>query len=338
MKKLSWVNKFVFSINIVAAVLLILGYISPYISVKSFPRISIYSLITPILIIINIIFMLYWALKFKKQFLLSFLILLLGYPKVSSLYKFSGKEEVVSTGALKVMTYNVRVFDVYKWIGGDTDVFDQIKSLIKEEAPSIVCFQEFYFTKEDKFEEYPYRYVNYKTKETGQAIYSKYPIVNKGSLDFPNSGNNAIFADIVRDNDTLRIYNVHLKSFHIDPLSEELSQENSSRLASRMGAVFSKQQVQTDIFVKHINKSPYKTITCGDLNNNQYSAIYDQIRGDNVDTFEEQGTGTGKTFYFKYFPLRIDFIFCDPSIEVIAHKNRYEKLSDHYPVIAQLQL
>src|SRR5690606_17224029 len=124
------------------------------------------------------------------------------------------------------------------------------------------------------------------------------------------------FADIVRDNDTLRIYNVHLQSFHIDPLSEELSQENSSRLASRMGAVFSKQQVQTDIFVKHINKSPYKTITCGDLNNNQYSAIYDQIQGVNVVTFEEQGTGTEKTFSFKYFPFRIDFIFCDPSIEL----------------------
>ena len=337
MKKLSWANKFVFSINIVVAILLILGYVSPYIPVQSFPRISIYSLITPILIIANLIFMCYWLVKLKKQFLLSFLILLLGYPKVSSLYQFSGKEEVVSNGTLKVMTYNVRVFDVYKWIG-DEDVFSRIKSLVKEENPGILCFQEFYFTKEDEFKEFPYRYVNYKTKETGQAIYSKYPIVNKGSLEFPNSGNNAIFADIVRDGDTVRIYNVHLQSFHINPKSEEISQENSTRLASRMGAVFSKQQVQTDIFVKHKSESPYRTITCGDLNNNQYSAIYKQIRGADLDTFEEQGTGTGKSFYFKYFPLRIDFIFADPSMEVVSHKNRYEELSDHYPVMAQLQL
>src|SRR5699024_12182527 len=98
----------------------------------------------------------------------------------------------------------------------------------------------------------------------GQAIYSKYPIINKGSLDFPNSGNNAIFADIVRGSDTVRIYNIHLQSFHIDPQSEELSQENSTRLASRMGTVFSKQQVQTEIYIKHKNQSPYRTITCGD--------------------------------------------------------------------------
>lgn len=337
MKKLSWVNKIIFSLNILVAFLLVLGYISPYIPVKSFPRISIYSLATPVFIIVNILFMLYWIVKIKRQFLLSFFILLIGYSEVSSLYKFSGKQEVVSSGTLKVMTYNVRVFDVYKWIGGD-DVFNQIKELILQEDPSILCFQEFYFTKEDKFEEFPYHYVNYKTQETGQAIFSKYPIINKGSLDFPNSGNNAIFADIVRGSDTVRIYNIHLQSFHIDPQSEELSQENSTRLASRMGTVFSKQQVQTEIYIKHKNQSPYRTITCGDLNNNQYSAFYDQIKGDDFDTFEEQGSGTGKTFYFKYFPLRIDFIFADPTMEVISHKNRYELLSDHYPVIAQLQL
>src|SRR5690606_14873962 len=212
MKKLSWVNKIIFSLNIVAVVLLILGYLSPYIPVKSFPRISIYSLATPVFVVANILFMMYWIVKVKKQFLLSFIILLAGYPKVSSLYKFSGKQEVVTNGALKIMTYNVRVFDVYKWIGTE-NVFDQIKNLIKEENPSILCLQEFYYTKEDKFEEFPYRYVNYKTKETGQAIFSKFPIVNSGSLNFPNSGNNAIFADIVRDNDTVRIYNLHLQSF-----------------------------------------------------------------------------------------------------------------------------
>lgn len=337
MKKLSWVNKIVFIANIVAALLLILGYVAPYVPVKSFPRISIYSLTTPIFIILNMLFLLYWAVHLKKQFLLSLLVLLIGYPKVSTLYHFSGKEEVVSTGTLKVMTYNVRVFDVYKWIGRE-GVFDEIKSLINQEDPSVLCLQEFYYTKEDQFSEYPYKFVEYKTKETGQAIFSKYPIIDKGSLDFPNSGNNAIYADIVRGKDTIRIYNLHLQSFHINPVHEEISQENSSRLATRMGAVFSKQQVQTEIYVEHKKRSPYRTISCGDLNNNQFSAIYHQIKGSDVDSFNEQGSGTGKTFYFQYFPLRIDFIFADKSIEVISHKNRYERLSDHFPVIAQLQL
>ncbi|MDG3581349.1 endonuclease/exonuclease/phosphatase family protein [Galbibacter pacificus] len=337
MKKLNWFHKTLFLVNSVFAFLLLLSLLVPYVPIKSFPKIAIFSLATPILIILNILFMGYWIIRLKKQWLLSFFVLLLGYQQVASLYKFSGKQNVATSSALKVMTYNVRVFDVYKWIGKD-GVFDDILGVIKQENPDILCLQEFYYTKEKAFKFYPYRFVKYKTKETGQAIYSKFPIINKGSLNFPNSGNNAIYADIVKDNDTIRVYNLHMQSFHINPQDEEISQENSGRLARRMGAVFSKQQIQTNIFVSHKEKCPYKTITCGDLNNNQYSAIYNQIKGNDVDTFDEQGSGTGKTYYFKYFPFRIDFILVDEAIPVISHKNRYELLSDHYPVISQLKI
>ncbi|MCM5663937.1 endonuclease/exonuclease/phosphatase family protein [Galbibacter mesophilus] len=337
MKKLNWIDKGIFLVNTVFAFLLLLSLLVPYIPIKSFPRIAIFSLATPILIILNILFLIYWLLKLKRPFWLSFLVLLIGYQQVFSLYKFSGTENVVSESTIKVMTYNVRVFDVYEWIGRK-GVFDDIKNMVEEEAPDVLCFQEFYHTKENKFNDFQYQFIKYKTKETGQAIFSKYPIVNKGSLNFPNSGNNAIFADIVKDNDTIRVYNLHMQSFHINPQDEEITQENSGKIARRMGAVFSKQQIQTDIFVSHKEESPYRTITCGDLNNNQFSAIYDQIKGSDIDTFEEQGSGTGKTYYFKYFPFRIDFVFVDESITVVSHKNRYELLSDHYPIITQLQL
>ncbi|MCX2681545.1 endonuclease/exonuclease/phosphatase family protein [Galbibacter sp. EGI 63066] len=337
MKKLKWLHKGVFLANSLFAFLLLLCLLAPYIPLSSFPRIAIFSLVTPVLIIVNILFLVYWIIKRKKQWILSFVVLLLGYQQVFSLYKFSGTKEVVSANSLKVMTYNVRVFDEYKWIGRD-GVFDEMMGMIKEENPGILCFQEFYHTKEDAFDYYPYKFVNYKTKETGQAIFSKYPIINKGSLHFPNSGNDAIFADVVKGNDTIRVYNLHMQSFHINPEDEELSQENSGRLARRMGAVFSKQQVQTDIFLSHKTECPYKTITCGDLNNNQYSAIYRQIKGDDIDTFDEKGSGTGKTYYYKYFPFRIDFIFVDEEIPVRSHKNRYELFSDHYPVISQLDI
>lgn len=337
MKKLNWVDKGIFFVNTVFAFLLQLSLLVPYIPIKSFPKTAIFSLATPILIILNILFLIYWVLKLKRQWLLSFIILLLGYQQVSSFYKFGGTSNVVSDSYLKIMTYNVRIFDLYKWMGRD-GVSDEILAMITEEEPDILCLQEFHDSKELKFKMYPHSFINYKTKGTGQAIFSKYPIISKGSLNFPNSQNNAIYADIVKGSDTIRVYNLHMQSFHINPQDEEISQENSSKIAKRMGAVFSKQQVQTEIFVSHKIECPYKTITCGDLNNNQYSAIYKQIKGDDIDTFDEKGSGTGKTYYFKYFPFRIDFIFVDEEIPVISHKNRYEKLSDHYPIISQLQI
>ncbi|QLE02112.1 endonuclease/exonuclease/phosphatase family protein [Galbibacter sp. BG1] len=337
MKKLNWIDKGIFLVNTVFAFLLLLSLLVPYVPITSFPKIAIFSLATPILILLNIAFFIYWILKRKRPWILSFVVLLVGYQQVLSLYKFSGTENVVSESTLKVMTYNVRVFDVYEWIGRK-GVFEDIREMIKEEDPDILCLQEFYHTKENEFDLFPYSFIKYKTKETGQSIFSKYPIVNKGSLNFPNSGNNAIFADIVKDRDTIRVYNLHMQSFHINPQDEEITQENSSKIARRMGAVFSKQQIQTDIFVSHKEQSPYKTITCGDLNNNQYSSIYHQIKGEDIDTFDEQGSGTGRTYYFKYFPFRIDFVLVDKDIVVVAHKNRYELLSDHYPIITQLQL
>jgi hypothetical protein len=41
--------------------------------------------------------------------------------------------------------------------------------------------------------------------KTGQAIFSKYPIIDQGNLVFPNSNNNAIFADIKTWKDIIRV-------------------------------------------------------------------------------------------------------------------------------------
>ena len=93
-----------------------------------------------------------------------------------------------------------------------------------------------------------------------------------------------------------------------------------------------------ELFVKHKTKCTYKTIVCGDFNNTAYSYVYRQIKGDLLDTFEDAGNGFGKTYDFKFFPTRIDFILADKSFEVNAFKSYDEKLSDHYPILAKVSL
>ena len=57
-----------------------------------------------------------------------------------------------------------------------------------------------------------------------------------------------------------------------------------------------------------------------------------------MDTFEEAGNGFGKTYDFKFFPLRIDFILVDKRFTVNGFRTFEEKLSDHYPIKASIAL
>ena len=147
------------------------------------------------------------------------------------------------------------------------------------------------------------------------------------------------FVDVVKGKDTLRVYTLHLQSAGIRTDVDNLKRETSSHLFKQVGATFKAQQEQVELFLDHKSKCKYKTIITGDFNNTAYSYIYKEIKGeDYVDTFEEAGNGFGRTFDFKFFPLRIDFILVDKDFTVNGFKTYDVKLSDHYPIKATLKL
>lgn len=339
MKKLGFFGKIMFFFNSLAAAMLLLSYILPFVPPKTFSFISVLSLAVPILILLNILFFAYWLLKVKKQLLLSFLVLLVGFKYVGSLYRFSSSIDVDEQNNITIMTYNVRLFNLYDWIK-ETHVENSIINLIEKESPDILSLQEYHPHKSVKLDDYAYKFEKLAGNKTkyGQAIFSKFPIINSGSINFPNTANNAIFADVVKNQDTIRIYNLHLQSLGINPNVETLNKEESERLLKRMSSTFSMQQDQAELFVKHKEQCPYKMIVCGDFNNTTYSYVFRQIKGDLQDAFEEAGNGFGKTFDFKFFPIRIDFILADESFTVNGFKNFDDKLSDHYPIMAKIGL
>lgn len=336
MKNLSLFNKLVFFINNIFALLLLISITIPYIEPKSFPKISVLSLAAPVLLFIHVAFLVYWILiGFKKQFLLSAFCLLLSIGFSYFPYKFSGTI-IEGEQSFKVMSYNVRNFNRYKWIKDD-NIPKKISDFIEENDPDILTFQE-YFNRNEIDLNFPYKYVenNGHNNNTGQAIYSKYKIINKGSLDFKNSVTNGIFADIARKNDTIRIYNLHLESLGIIPDSLDLSEKNSMRLIQRLSLAFTKQQEQVEQFLNHKNQCEFDIVICGDFNNTVYSWAYHKIKGDFNDTFLEAGNGFGKTYTLKKYPLRIDFILADEKFEVEEHKNYRVNYSDHEPILARL--
>tara|TARA_R110000868_G_scaffold21614_11_gene89574 strand:+ start:5271 stop:6086 length:816 start_codon:yes stop_codon:yes gene_type:complete len=268
-------------------------------------------------------------------------VLLLGYISLGNFFKFKLSEEEIKEGDLSIMSYNVKGFNKFDWLH-DASVEGRIMEFISSEDPDILCIQEFSRIKDRQLKKlYPFKFITgYKSseKKSIQAIYSKFPIINSGSLDFPDSGNNAIFADIVVSKDTIRLYNLHLESHRVIPSVRRISNEPKGRLLRRLAKSFAKQGEQAELFDKHRNATTYRKIVCGDFNNTQFSNVYKLIKGEMNDSFMEKGTGYGRTFNFKYYPVRIDFILADQQFEIMAHKNFDIKLSDHFPVMASIKI
>ena len=105
-------------------------------------------------------------------------------PKISHNISFQSK--------LKVMSFNVRLFDLYNWSHNE-ETKSKIISFIKNENPDILCFQEYYYDSSNDFvtrdlilKELGFKYYHESfTNETnknahfGLATFSKYPIIEK---------------------------------------------------------------------------------------------------------------------------------------------------------------
>lgn len=347
MKKLSWFNKGIFVFNIVLAVLTFIAYALPFLAPKLFPLLSVLSLILPLFLILNGLFFIYWLIQLKRQFFLSGLVLLMGITFVNKFYKFSSNAVANQEKDFSVMSYNVRLFNLFDWID-DPNVGDTILSFINEQNPDVLCIQEYSENANVDLRIYKYKaiFMEGNRIKTGQAIFSKYPIFNKGNLHLVQDGNNVIYADIKKGKDTIRVYNMHLQSIKITPDVNEISenvevinQQKSQQVFIRIRDAFKKQQLQAEILVNHKKSCLYPIIICGDMNNSAFSYVYRNIKGNLNDCFEDAGNGFGQTYKFKYYPARIDYIFADKKMKVKSFKNFSQFLySDHYPIMARLSI
>ena len=339
MKKLNFIDKVIFFFNSVAAFVLLLSYILPFLPPKTFSALSVLGLSVPVLIILNTLFFLYWLVKIKKQFILSLLILVIGYFSFGSLYKFSTSKALEKDSNIAVMNYNVRLFNLYEWIP-EKNIETKLVDFIKIEQPDILSLQEYHPHKNIDLSFFKYKFEKLSGKKTkyGQAIFSNFPIINSGSIEFPNTSNNAIYADVVKGKDTVRVYNIHLQSLRIDANVEKLTTEDSEKLFRGVGETFKMQQFQSELFLLHKKQCKYKMIICGDFNNTAFSYVYKAIKGDLKDTFKADGNGFGRTYNFKFFPVRIDFILADEAFKINSFKTYDVEYSDHYPIMAKVSL
>lgn len=335
MKNLNLFNKLVYLLNLLIAFLLLVGYALPYIPPKVFPALSVLTLIIPVLIVANILFALYWLLLFKKQVLLSGIILLSGLFCNVTLYNISEKDYSPEENDFTIFSYNTKRFI----LDTSENETEGIWSTLQRQNPSIICLQEYPTDKKSPLK-YPHVYLQdpVKGKGNGLAIYSKFPIINKGSLDFPDSFNNGIYVDLVIKKDTVRVYNLHMQSLSLTPEIAEIQQENKKKLISGLGEKFVQQQEQVEIFLENEKHCEYPVFVTGDFNNTVFSYTYQKIKGEKFDAFAQAGKGFGRTFTFDVIPLRIDFILGDDQVYKTQRFERFKvNYSDHYPIMATIR-
>ena len=279
--------------------------------------------------------------------------LVIGWPHLQSSIQVNVSPQ---EDGLKVVNYNVRVFNVYKHLHKiNPQATAEMIGWLAHNSADVLCLQEYYndasspiFNAEKKIKNGGFSYshiaVNQKNRrnaEFGIAIFSKHPIINRGHVSFDGGQENkAIYADIVYNrNDTVRVYSVHLYSMKLqvdDLINEEGKRKKLDKTKATFYQIrkgFIEHAKEADLLKAHILSSPYRVILTGDFNEMPYSYSYLTFKSILQNSFEKAGNGFGFTYRETPSFIRIDNQFSSLSFDVLTHKVHNElKYSDHYPV------
>ncbi len=356
-RKRSFLDRFLYFFNILSAMGLLASYLAYYFSPQWFTFFSFAGLAYPILLLINLIFVLYWVLRFKLKLILPVICIAAGYLHLERLYQFGSPPKVVNPGeSLRVMSYNVRMFNEYQWIP-EQGIPQEIGRLINSNAPDVLLLQEYYQSENTPKFQYPHEFTKLTNdgRNYGLKVFSKFPIVETGTLSYdkPNESgvsvnNQFIYADVRWKNRTIRFINVHLASVGLgvsdyqrlqnpNEGSQEEIRNGFLKILKRLHWAFKRRGEQIEAVERAINDSPHPVVLCGDFNDTPQSYTYHRVDLLLNDCFMEAGNGFGKTYARGPVPFRIDYIFHADELRVNRYEVISEKLSDHYPVIAELE-
>lgn len=367
-RKVSVPTRLMIFLNLFFAFLLICSLLASHVSPLKFWPLAFAGIAYPVILFINLFFILFWIVFLKRFFLISLIAILLGYSQFLSFIQLRGTTESVFEKGYKVMSYNVRLFDLYNADNKAefTRARHEMFQLMRSESVDILCLQEYYNGKKGsvnyadsllkegicKFSALALTHNGKKEIPFGLATFSNYPIISSRKMDFSNTNMSfCLVTDIAFPTDTVRVINVHLESIRfrkedymfVNELANNRNSGNDLKQGSRvilskMKRAYMKRAVQVNELKAIIADSPYRTMVCGDFNDTPTSYVYRQVTEPIQDAFKIAGSGLGQTYRELLPILRIDYILPDKSMKVFHYKTIHSDLSDHYPIVARIGL
>ncbi|MBN2698066.1 MAG: endonuclease/exonuclease/phosphatase family protein [Bacteroidales bacterium] len=364
MKKL--LRILLFGLNILAAASLLVSYLAPFINPSRCILPALFGLAYPYILLINLIFVFYYLVRLNKALLLSLAVILIGWNHLNNFLpiRLKSPDTVVNPGGantLRILSYNVRAFNMYNWSKEENARTEMLRYISSQNA-DVACLQEYYTSESTGNREQdidralrtmPHKSVYYSIQGNqgsawGIATYSKHPVIRKSRIPFANTHNAAMYTDILFNDDTLRIFNIHLQSLRfrernydfLNNIRIRYSEEQVDgfrEIGSHLKRAFIQRAEQAEVISNYIGQSPHPVILAGDFNDTPLSYAYRQIRKGMQDAFRKSGRGFGNTYAGNLPYLRIDYILYDPSFVPDEFRRTKIRYSDHYPVQALLR-
>ncbi len=354
--------------NIITALGLFIGCYGNYLDTRFFWLTGMFTLASLYFFVLLIGFLLFWLFVKPPYTLISAIAFVICWAPLQHTIQLRVPEKFILNKhplGIRLMSWNVEHFDILEH-KTHPEKKQQMLQLINEMQPDIACFQEMVasdsathainylpdFLKQLNMPDYYYTYnkkLDFDSKHRfGIIIFSKLPIIKKETVILDSKNYNSIFQfiDVVKNNDTFRVFNIHLQSlkFSVDnrnyindpALTDEADIERSKNVLYKFKIGFIKRRMQSDFIKNVIEQSPYPTIVCGDFNDVPNSYAYNTIGKGFINAFTKKGSGIGNTFDGISPTLRIDNIFCDKSFDILQYTTIKKKLSDHFPIVADV--
>lgn len=346
-------------VTLLVAVTMLMTYLVPYVNPGRVWFFPVLGLMAPAVYVATVILAMYWVVRWRwGRAGVMLALVFIGLFKVSLFYKPELRRVYNSAdqndrGTFKVMTYNVRSF----YANNGQSSVQNVLGLINRADPDIVCLQEFNARLAEQTAGFALLDEKYEKAQFGRTeapdslygapllILSKYHILNAGVVLSPRS---SVWADLLIGEDTIRIFNNHLRSTAINAsddeyitkhrfLSDTASEVKIRSMVRRLRENSVLRAAQVDTIARVVNESPGRRIVCGDFNDTPMSYVYRTMADGLSDAFSESGSGYSHTFRGFYNTLRIDYVLFSEGLESLNYDVGQVDYSDHHPVVVQLK-
>lgn len=355
MKRLSNVAlQFMGGANVASIIMMLLIGHADKVDPEIWPKLSNMSLFFPIILAINVLFLMFWALVKLRMTLVPLIGFVLCYGPVRRYCPFNLPSDPPK-GCIKVLSYNV-----YSYAGWENrDKPNAILQYIKRQNADIVCLQESFENEVGSVQVDSILGTFYEYKDTARrhddqmTIFSKFPILSKEHIIYPSKGNmSCAFRLRVNHRDVL-VVNNHLETTGLSPDDKDMFQRlvkgelggmavtrTSKWLISHLAQQTKKRAPEAEAVARYIAyHSGVPMIVCGDFNDTPLSYTHRVISNGLIDCFVETGNGPGVSYNRSKMYVRIDNILCTPDFKPYACKvDDSIKNSDHYPIMCWLKL
>ncbi len=326
---------------LVASLLSLLLSILVFNSYKSDPAngllLQYLSMFVPFMLLTNLALTVYWLLSWKPATFITIVALACNIYYVSSIPSHKTEPRENGTRSISVASYNVNYFS-----HEEQQNAPRIASLIKMKNTDILAMQEFqptsYYNVKEIIGEFDYlgnsAIFSGNGEGIGMAIFSRYPILHSKKITFPNSDNGYMWADILFNNDTIRVINCHLQTTGY----YSSIRIGYSYLVEKMSENYIIRATQAAQVRSLIDTTKHPVILCGDLNDTPKSYVYTKVIGNDLtDSFGVKRLGIGGTYRWSFNLLRIDYIIHSKHFRTLKYEMEPAKLSDHKPIFSVLE-